>query len=161
MDSCNLFNTLRPKWINAILQTTFSNAFSWVQIYDFYIGFHWSLFTRFELTILHHWFRQWLGAGQATNNYLNQWLLVYWHIFALLGLNELTVSFSRDTWGSIYKHGLTLIPAWISDYIHHKVCDEMTYPFPNFKGESFEVWEWIRNLISRFTWHMIIHSCWV
>ena len=25
-------------------------------------------------------------------------------------------------------HGLTLIPAWISNYIHYKVWDEITYP---------------------------------
>ena len=28
---------------------------------------------------------------QATNHYLNQWWLVYWRIYALLGLNELTL----------------------------------------------------------------------
>ena len=26
--------------------------------------------------------------------------------------------------------------AWISNYIHYKVCDEITYPFPNFNGEA-------------------------
>ena len=31
-----------------------------------------------------------------------------------------------------YYHGLTLIPIWISNYIHHKVWDEIVYPFPNF-----------------------------
>ena len=31
----------------------------------------------------------------------------------------------------IYKHGLTLIPTWISDYIHYNVWDEITYPFLN------------------------------
>ena len=29
-------------------------------------------------------------AGQATSHYLNQWWLVYWRIYASLGLNELT-----------------------------------------------------------------------
>ena len=36
-----------------------------------------------------HWFRQWLGADQATSHYLNQWWLIYWRIYASLGLNEL------------------------------------------------------------------------
>ena len=30
-------------------------------------------------------------------------------------------------------HGLTLIIAWISNYIHYKVCDKIAYPLPNLK----------------------------
>ena len=41
----------------AICQTTFSNAFSWMKMNEFRLGFHWSLFLRFEITIFHHWFR--------------------------------------------------------------------------------------------------------
>ena len=33
----------------------------------------------------------------------------------------------------------TLIPAWISNYIHYKVWDEITYPFLNFNGATVEV----------------------
>ena len=43
--------------IDAISQTTFANAFSWMKINEFPLGFHWSLFLRFELTIFQHWFR--------------------------------------------------------------------------------------------------------
>ena len=75
--------------MDAFSQTTFSNAFSLMKIHEFRLRFHWSLFVRFELTIFQHWFRKWLGAGQATNHYLNQWWLVYWRIYASLGLNEL------------------------------------------------------------------------
>ena len=57
----------------AIFQTTFSNAFSVMKIYEFRLRFHWSLFLRFELTIFQHWFRKWPGADQATSHYLNQW----------------------------------------------------------------------------------------
>ena len=57
----------------AIFQTTFSNAFSWMKIYEFQLMFHWSLFLRVELTIFQHWLRQWLCAHQATCHYLNQW----------------------------------------------------------------------------------------
>ena len=41
-----------------------------------------------------------------------------------------------DTWGLFYWHRLTLIPALISTYIHHRdrVWNEITYPFPNFNG---------------------------
>ena len=43
--------------IDAISQTTFSNAFSRMKMNEFRLGFHWSLFLRFELTIFQHWFR--------------------------------------------------------------------------------------------------------
>ena len=38
-----------------------------------------------------------------------------------------------------YKQGLTLIPAWISNYIHYKEWGEITYPFLNFNGCTIEV----------------------
>ena len=41
----------------AISQTTFSNPFSWMKIFEFRLKFHWSLFLRFQLTIFQHWFR--------------------------------------------------------------------------------------------------------
>ena len=49
--------------------------------------------------------------------------------------------------GPFYQHGLTLIPAWISNHIPSKVWDEIAYPFPNFNGRTLDVWE----LISNFT----------
>ena len=60
----------------AISQTTLSNAFSWMKMLEFRLKFHWSLFIRVQLTIFQHWFRRWLGAGQATSHYLNQWWIV-------------------------------------------------------------------------------------
>ena len=36
------------------------------------------------------------------------------------------------------KHGLTLIPAWISNHMPSKVWDEITYPFLNFNGVTVE-----------------------
>ena len=44
-----------------------------------------------------------------------------------------------QTSGPFYQHGLTLIPAWISNYIHYKVWDEITYPFLNLNGYTVEV----------------------
>ena len=38
-------------------------------------------------------------------------------------------------------HGLTLILIWLSNYIHCKVWDEITYPFSNFNGTTIRVWE--------------------
>ena len=43
--------------MDAISQTTISNRFSWVKIYEFRLKFHWSLFVRIQLTIFQHWFR--------------------------------------------------------------------------------------------------------
>ena len=43
--------------IAAIFQTTFSNAFSSVKMYEFPIRFHWGLFPIAKLTIFQHWFR--------------------------------------------------------------------------------------------------------
>ena len=50
-------NTLRPRKMADIFQTTFSNAFSWMKMYKCQLRFHWSLFPRVQLTIFHHWFR--------------------------------------------------------------------------------------------------------
>ena len=54
-------------------------------------------------------------------------------------------------------HGLSLILAWITNYIHDKVWDEITYPFPNFNGYTIEVWEWISNFIPHFAGHLITY----
>ena len=40
----------------AIFQTTFSNAFYWMKMYEFLLRFHWSLFQRVKLTIFQPWF---------------------------------------------------------------------------------------------------------
>ena len=55
---------------------------------------------------------------------------------------------------------LALIPAWISDYIHYKVWDEITYPFPNFNSGTVEVWEWMNNFNPQLTGHVITSLCW-
>ena len=38
-----------------------------------------------------------------------------------------------------YWHGLTLIPAWISNHMPSNMWDEITYPFLNFNGATVEV----------------------
>ena len=62
----------RGKMAN-IFQTTFSNAFSWMKIFEFRIKFDWNFFLKIQLTKSQHWFRYWLGAEQASSHYLNQW----------------------------------------------------------------------------------------
>ena len=46
---------------------------------------------------------------------------------------------SDTIWDTFYWHGLTLIQAWISNYMPGKVWDEITYPFLNFNGATVEV----------------------
>ena len=67
-------NTLWSCKMAAILQTTFSNAFSWLKIYKFWLLFHWTLFLRV----------QWLGTDQATGHYLIQLWFDYRRIYAAL-----------------------------------------------------------------------------
>ena len=43
--------------MDAISQTTFSNAFSWMKMFEHRLQFHWNLFLRVQLTIFLHWFR--------------------------------------------------------------------------------------------------------
>ena len=52
------------------------------------------------------------------------------------GANEAAMTITGP---SFFKHGLTLIPAWISNYILYKGWDEITYPFLNFNGATVEV----------------------
>ena len=40
--------------------------------------------------------------------------------------------------GLFYSLELTLIPAWISNNIHYKVRDEITYPFPKFNSATVD-----------------------
>ena len=50
-------------------------------------------------------------------------------------LSKYIFKFTPNCPGAHYTNmKLTLILAWISDYIHYKLCDEITYPFP-------KVWE--------------------
>ena len=83
-----------------------------------------------------------------------------WQVWAYLGWNDRYAKFHKyltldalnflsfstwhssgnfSTWGPFYQHGLTFIPAWISNYIHYNVWDEITYPFLNFNGCTVEV----------------------
>ena len=43
--------------MNNISQTTFSNFFSSMKMFEFRLKFHWSLLPRVQLTIFQHWFR--------------------------------------------------------------------------------------------------------
>ena len=40
-----------------------------------------------------------------------------------------TVYYCDASWGPYHKHRSTLIPAWMSNYIHYEMWDEITNPF--------------------------------
>ena len=64
-----------------ISKTTFANAFSWMECFQFRFEFHRNVFLKVYLAISQHWFRKWLGAEQAKNQYLNQcWACSPMHI---------------------------------------------------------------------------------
>ena len=57
------------------------------------------------------------------------------------GITDKWASYWRETFFSspFYKHALTLFPAWISNYIHYKMWDEIIYPLLNFNGTTVDV----------------------
>ena len=59
-------------------------------------------------------------------------------LYEYISINE-TPYWTLYSSGPFYQHGLTLIPASRSNYIHYNVWDEITYPFLNFNGATVEV----------------------
>ena len=41
-----------------------------------------------------------------------------------------------------------------------KVCDEITYPFPNFNSCTIDVWEHVSNFIPYFMMDVITYPLW-
>ena len=83
------FNTLRPRqngrhFPDDIFKCIFLNANVWISLKI------WLKFVpKFRINNIPTLVQEWLGPGQATSHYLNQWWLVYRRIYASLGLNEL------------------------------------------------------------------------
>ena len=48
---------------------------------------------------------------------------------------------------------------WISNHIHSNMSDEIAYVFTYIKDAAVEVWEWISNFMSHFTWCVITYPC--
>ena len=76
INSNSIHELIRALNMAAIFQTTFSNVFSWMKMFEFRLWFHWSLLLRFQLTINQHWFNIysyiWFGAEQVTSRRLNR-----------------------------------------------------------------------------------------
>ena len=90
---------------------------------------------------------------------INQTLVIYWIWHSYLNFISAAVTHAKcecDSWLPL----LTVIPAWMSNYIHYKMCYETTYPFPNSNDATDEDWKWISNFITHFPGHMITYQCW-
>ena len=84
-------NTLRPRQdVRQLRDDIFKCIFSWKNIFEFRLQFHWSLFPRVQLPI----FQQYADDDMApSRRQVIIWTndgLVNWRIYASLGLNELS-----------------------------------------------------------------------
>ena len=53
--------------------------------------------------------------------------------------------------GHSHNHVITLIPAWMDDYIQNEVWDEITYQFWKFNSAAIEIWKPISNFVTDST----------
>ena len=111
-------------------------------------------------------FGQWFGACLAPNHYQSLW----WHNAFLswcrdtgddyLSWNRLSTMNSPD-----FCIFALVIFTFVSKFYNFKsqprvvICLEVTYPFPNFNGNTVEVWEWISNFISQLIKNVITYPC--
>ena len=56
----------------------------------------------------------------------------------------------------LQKMFLTLILAWISNYIHYNMWNEITFAF---NGGTIEIWEWISDYIPHFYKYVVTYPC--
>ena len=93
----------------------------WYYLWDRFINVHLSTkwvcgyIFRFDIIIKHDHI-----INPSSVSYMNDYFLMM---------------FKLVIWGLVYKQGLTLITSWISNYIHYKVWDEISFALPNFNGE--------------------------
>ena len=70
-----------------------------------------------------------VGAWSATSHFLNQWRLVYWRIYAPLGLNELTNAKSRN----LFSYSLSFyVPVLHWVYHTHFINLDMFFEMINY-----------------------------
>ena len=101
----------------AIFQMTFSNAFSWMKMYELRLRFHWSLFLSVPLTISHIDSDNGLAPTRWQAIIWTNDGIVYWCIYASLCLNELMLQMHLSPEINLFSTGS--IPDWqrcLSDY---------------------------------------------
>ena len=106
--------------IAAISQKTFSDAFSWMKSFVFWLIFHWSLFLSVQLTITQHCF---IDNGLAS--YRRQAIIwtnadpIHWRIYAALGRDELIPAYSTTllTYARNINPSCVETAIWLSQYL--------------------------------------------
>ena len=86
----SLFTYLPLDKMDAISQTIFSDAFSWMRTFVFLIKFHWSLFLRLQLTKTSIGLDNGLALNRRQAIIWTNADPVQWHIYTSLGGEELT-----------------------------------------------------------------------
>ena len=96
-----LVNTLGLKKMATIFQTIFSNTFSWMKIYEFWLRFHWSLFVRVQLTTFQHCVTQLQLIKKSFNSLIHrnvkEWQAMQC-IFMFLKINQQVESWCCSSW---------------------------------------------------------------
>ena len=80
-------------------------------------------------------------------------LLIYDHVISHGPNKESNRNPYLLTWIKLY-------PSMDTWFIHYKVWDKITHPFPNVHGSTVQVCEWINNFIPHFIMHAITYPWW-
>ena len=114
-----------------------------------------------------------IWRGRKANDYWTAWVANYdefiGHVLCKYGYNNADIFACSCAWynmmgdfnvqGSLLLTGINF--AWISYYIHYKLCDELTYLPPNFNGAIVEVWEWISKFIPHVAGMWLLIHAWI
>ena len=80
----------------------------------------------------------WVGKYSLNDSEMHIFIILWFKIRIGHKVVMEISTFYLFSWSPFYYHGLTLIPPWISKYIHFKMWDEMTYSFLNFNDGTVE-----------------------
>ena len=126
------------------------------------------------INLIHHWLKLWpvvwqhqvitlsdkdlLSVGMHKRNYSVIKIPITW--FPIVFMSQYINAMPYDNGlGSLLRHGLILIPTWISNHMPDEIWDAITYPFPNLNGAAVDVLEWISNFIPHLIVDvMLIHA---
>ena len=139
--------------MDTILQKTFSNAISWMKTYGFHLQFHWILLPRVQLTIFQHWFREWIGAVQATSHDLNQsWSVYNANVHYAASMSKMLSYFEQTR---MCLHFTLFVYIQMQQVLY--ILSQWTYPFHKVNRVTADDLEMVGFSKSITT---ILHICW-
>ena len=144
---CRLWN--RGNWslaqcIKASKWPTSGRYFQFHFIYKYH-RFKCDNFSGYAIDNIQNWFTWLLVTDQdmwrhhASKNSKYPPMNITINIISILDQYAKEVTVTVATIGHFYQHGITLIPAWISNHMPSRVWHEITYPFLNFNCCTVEV----------------------